>query len=41
MAKRSVRVERDHEKFAPATLYRVGYRSAACVAAHSVESLVR
>ncbi|MFC5805814.1 hypothetical protein [Streptomyces formicae] len=31
IAKRPVRVEYDHAKFAPATLYRVGCRCPACV----------
>ncbi|OKI74952.1 hypothetical protein AMK11_35135 [Streptomyces sp. CB02414] len=41
LAKRPVRVQYDHEKFAPATLYRVGCRCAACVDAHSAESRER
>ncbi|MDW6058085.1 hypothetical protein SAZ11_08280 [Streptomyces sp. FXJ1.4098] len=36
-----MRVEYDHEKFAPATLYRVGCRCPTCVEAHSAESLER
>ncbi|MER5973312.1 hypothetical protein ABT112_26900 [Streptomyces sp. NPDC002055] len=41
IAKRPVRVQYDHERFAPATLYRVGCRCPRCVAAHSAESLER
>ncbi|TGB05587.1 hypothetical protein [Streptomyces sp. MZ04] len=41
IAKRPVRVQYDHERFAPATLYRVGCRCHVCVAAHSAESLER
>jgi hypothetical protein len=38
LAERPVRMQYDHERFSPATLYRVGCRCAAGVAAHSAES---
>lgn len=41
IAKRPVRVKYDHERLAPATLYRVGCRCHVCVAAHSAESRER
>ncbi|MFF6979394.1 hypothetical protein ACFZAV_16980 [Streptomyces sp. NPDC008343] len=41
VARRPVRVQYDHKRFAPATLYRVGCRCAECVAAHADESLER
>ncbi|MFJ4880161.1 hypothetical protein ACIP93_33805 [Streptomyces sp. NPDC088745] len=41
IAKRPVRVQYDHEKLSPTTLYRVGCRCQVCVAAHSAESLER
>ncbi|MFE4496096.1 hypothetical protein ACFRKD_26945 [Streptomyces niveus] len=41
IAQRPVRVKYDHEKFAPATLYRFGCRCLACTKAHSAESRER
>ncbi|MFE7664731.1 hypothetical protein [Streptomyces celluloflavus] len=41
IARRPVRVEYDHAKYAPATLYRVGCRCRVCMAAHSAESWQR
>ncbi|WP_228984231.1 hypothetical protein [Streptomyces sp. DH12] len=41
IAKRPVRVQYDHARLSPVTLYRVGCRCPACVAAHSAESLER
>jgi len=38
IARRPLKVTFDHEKFAPQTLYRVGCRCPACVAAHSADS---
>nr|WP_233109082.1 hypothetical protein [Streptomyces sp. 14R-10] len=41
IANRPVKVTYDHEKFSPATLYRVGCRCPVCVRAHSEDSLSR
>ncbi|MFF8464873.1 hypothetical protein ACF071_29520 [Streptomyces albidoflavus] len=41
LTQRPVRVQYDHERFAPVTLYRVGCRCHACVAAHTAESRER
>jgi hypothetical protein len=41
LSRRPVRVQYDHEKLSPATLYRVGCRCPVCVNAHSTESRAR
>jgi hypothetical protein len=41
LAGRRIKVQYDHEQFAPTTLYRVGCRCPVCTAAHSVESKER
>ncbi|MEE1764455.1 hypothetical protein [Streptomyces sp. SP18BB07] len=41
LAARPIRVQYDHERYAPSTLYRVGCRCPACVRAHSADSQER
>ncbi|MFF1481425.1 hypothetical protein ACFVYD_28400 [Streptomyces sp. NPDC058301] len=41
LARRLVRVQYDHARFSPVTLYRVGCRCDVCVDAHTAESLER
>ncbi|MEU9925054.1 hypothetical protein AB0H51_27865 [Streptomyces griseoluteus] len=41
LAGRSLKVQYDHERYAPSTLYRVGCRCPVCTAAHSTESQQR
>ncbi|MGW2496174.1 hypothetical protein ACWCV2_16950 [Streptomyces pseudogriseolus] len=41
LAARPIRVQYDHERYAPATLYRVGCRCPTCVRAHSADSQER
>lgn len=38
LAARPIKVEYDHERYAPSTLYRVGCRCPVCVRAHSADS---
>jgi hypothetical protein len=41
LAARPIRVQYDHERYAPATLYRAGCRCPVCVQAHSADSRAR
>ncbi|MFI5859269.1 hypothetical protein [Streptomyces parvulus] len=41
LAGRPIKVQFDHERYAPTTLYRVGCRCPACVQAHSEDSQAR
>lgn len=41
LASRPVRLELDHTRYAPTTLYRVGCRCAVCASAHTAETVAR